>query len=83
MFTAIRRASSSVSTLACIASAFHNRPYPEPDRPPPSDFAARPFFLNGRGGVYGFHFTGVTANAVPFAELTQPAAVSLLGSFSG
>jgi hypothetical protein len=25
---------------------------------------------------------GVTAKGVPFAELTQPAAVSLLGSFS-
>jgi hypothetical protein len=32
--------------------------------------------------MYGFHFTGVTAKGVPFAELTQPAAVSLLGSFS-
>ena len=33
--------------------------------------------------LYGFHFTGVTANGVPLLELTQPAAVSLLGSFSG
>ena len=33
--------------------------------------------------MYGFHFTGATANGVPFAELTHPAAVSLLRSFSG
>jgi hypothetical protein len=33
--------------------------------------------------MYGFHFTGVTANGVPRLELTHPAAVSLLGSFSG
>jgi hypothetical protein len=32
--------------------------------------------------VYGFHFTGVTTNKVPLLELTQPAAVSLQGSFS-
>jgi hypothetical protein len=32
--------------------------------------------------MYGFHFTGVTANGVPLLELTHPAAVSLLGSFS-
>jgi hypothetical protein len=56
--------------------------HPEPDRPPPSNLARRPFFWNGRGAMYGFHFTGVTAKGVPFAELTQPAAVSLLGSFS-
>jgi hypothetical protein len=36
-----------------------------------------------RRALYGFHFTGVTANGVPLLELTQPAAVSLLGSFSG
>jgi hypothetical protein len=44
--------------------------------------ARLPFFWKGRGGLYGFHFTGVTANGVPFAELTQPATVSRLGSFS-
>jgi hypothetical protein len=32
---------------------------------------------------HGLHFTGVTTNKVPLLELTQPAAVSLQGSFSG
>jgi len=39
-------------------------------------------FRGARGGEYGFHFTGVTTNKVPLLELTQPAAVSLQGSFS-
>ena len=31
-------------------------------------------------GLYGFHFTGVTASGVPLVELIQPDAVSLHGS---
>ena len=63
------------------ALAFLNRAVP------PStlrDGGASSFFRGGarRGAMYAFHFTGVTANGVPFAELTQPVTVSLLGSFS-
>jgi hypothetical protein len=42
-----------------------------------------PFFGDVGAGSYGFHFTGLTARGVPFAELTQPAGVNLEGAFSG
>jgi hypothetical protein len=40
-------------------------------------------FFGSRGGSYRFQLTSVTVRGVPFAELTQPAAVNLQGSFSG
>jgi hypothetical protein len=33
------------------------------------------FLCRDRRGLYGFHFTGVTASGVPVAELTQPSVV--------